>query len=193
MKFIFWCVVIFVLILFCPIPLKITLQYMDGIFILKLFNKTLIPSKKKKIKNKKAKATKDFAEIPKEKKASKFKISDGIDIVNFLRNTKVKFTLRTKYELEYSIEDAAINALVYGLLHQLNAILYTLLKSFFKVKRFDPLIKTKYNDNYFNIKISSIIMLNLAKIIYIILFIYYQYMKKREPSTYEASTLKEEF
>ena len=51
----------------------------------------------------------------------------------------------------------------------------------------------KYNENYFNITITSIIIVNIAKIIYVIVFVYYQYLKKKDSSTYEASNLKEEF
>lgn len=193
MKYIIWIAVIFALILLFPIPLKITLIYNKGIFTLKLFNKTIIPLKKKKSKKKKAGKPKDYVKTPSGEKIFKFKIQDGIDIIKFLKDTKVKFTLRTKLHIEYAIEDAAANAVVYGLLFQVTSALNSLLKCFLKVKSFKPSIEMKYNENYFNVTSTSIIIVNLAKIIYIIVFVYYQYLKKREPSTYEASTLKEEF
>ncbi|WP_197072345.1 DUF2953 domain-containing protein [Clostridium culturomicium] len=193
MKYIIWISVILALILLFPIPLKITLNYNKGIFTLKLFNKTLIPSKSKKAKKKKEEKPNDYVETPSGEKISKFKIQDGIDIIKFLKDTKVKFTLRTKLQIEYSIEDASVNALVYGLLFQATSALYSLLKCFLKVKSFKPSIEMKYNENYFNITITSIIIVNIAKIIYVIVFVYYQYLKKKDSSTYEASNLKEEF
>lgn len=192
-KFIFWISVILALILLFPIPLKITLNYSKGIFTLKLFNKTIIPSKSKKAEKKKEEKPKDYVETPSGEKISKFKIQDGLDIIKFLKRTKVKFTLRTTLQIDYSIEDAAVSALVYGLLFQATSALYSLLKCFLKVKSFKPSIDMNYNENYFNIASTSIIVVNLAKIIYIIGFIYYGYMKKRDSSNYEASTLKEEF
>lgn len=192
-KYIIWIVVIFALILLFPIPLKITLIYNKGIFTLKLFNKTIIPSKVKKAEMKKAEKPKDYIETPNGEKISKFKMQDGIDIIKFLKDTKVKFTLRTKLHIEYSIEDAAISAVVYGLLFQSISALDSLLKCFLKVKSFKPSIEMRYNENYLNVTSTSIIIVNLAKIIYVIAFVYYKYLKKRDPSTYEASTLKEEF
>lgn len=193
MKYIVWISVVFALILLFPVPLKITLIYNKGIFTLKLFNKTVIPTKDKKSEKKKEKKPQEFVETPSGEKVTKFKIQDIIDIIRFLKDTKVKFTLRTKLNIEYSIEDAAVNAVVYGLLYQATTTLYSLIKCFFKVKSYKPTIEMKYNENYFNVTSTSIIIVNLAKIIYIIVFVYYQYLKKRDPSTYEASTLKEEF
>lgn len=196
MKFIIWSALIFALILLFPIPLKITLNYSKGIFTLKLFNKTIIPSKGKKdkkiVKSKKEKPDKP-TKIPSGDKKQKFKIQDGIDIIRFLKDTKVKFTLRTTLHIEYALEDAATSAILYGLLHQATSALYSSLKCFLKVKKFNPSIEMKYNENFFNITSTSIIIVNLAKIIYIIVFIYYQYLNKKDPSTYEASNLKEEF
>ena len=192
MKYIVWFVVIFALILLFPVPLKITLIYNKGIFTLKLFNKTIIPSEGKKSLRKKEKKPEDYIKTPNGEKVSKLKTQDIIDIIGFLRDTKVKFTLRTKLYIEYSMDDAALNAVLYGLLYQATSAIYSLLKCFLKVKTFKPIINMKYNENYFNATCTSIVIVNLAKIIYIIVFPYYQILKKRDTSTYEASTLKEE-
>lgn len=192
MKYIVWISVIFALILLFPIPLKITLIYDKGIFTLKLFKKELFKSNK--IENDKALKEEEFhVETPKGKKSFNFKLKSLMDIIQIFKNTKFKFTLRTKINISYSIDDAAINAVVYGLLSQGVITLHSLLKSFLKVKSFKPTIDMQYNKNYFNIYSTSIIIVNLAKIIYVIVFIYYQYLKKRDPSSYEASILKEEF
>lgn len=192
MKYIVWFVVVFALILLFPVPLKITLIYDKGIFTLKLFNKTIIPSKRKKSLRKKEEKPKDYMKTPSGEKASKLKTQDIIDIISFLKDTKVKFTLRTKLSIEYSMDDAALNAVLYGLLYQGISAIYSLLKCFLKVKSFKPIINMKYNENYFKATCTSIVIVNLAKIIYIIVFLYYQFLKKRDSSTYEASTLKEE-
>lgn len=187
MKYVLWGSVIFALILLFPIPLKITLIYDKGIFTLKIFKKTIIPSKGKKSNKQKKDDPKDYIEIPSSEEISKFKLQDGKDIVKFLVDTKVKFSLRTKINIEYSIEDAALNAIAYGLLHQVTTSIYSLLKCFLKVKSFKPNIEMNYNENYFKFSSTSIVIVNIAKIIYIIGFIYYQYLRKRDPSTCETS------
>lgn len=187
MKFILWGSVIFAMILLFPIPLKITLIYDKGIFTLKIFNKTIIPSKDKKSKNKLEVDQEETYKTYANKERSKIKLQDGLDILKFLMDSKVKFTLRSKINIEYSLEDAALNAVTYGLIHQIMTWLYSLLKCFLKVKSFKPDITMKYNENYFKFSSTSIFIVNIAKIIYIIGFIYYQYYKKRDTTTYETS------
>lgn len=187
MKYVLWCAIVFALIILFPIPLKITLIYDKGIFTLKLFNKTLIPLKEKKSKENKNKLQEDYIEAALGEKKAKFKLQNSTDIIKFLTDTKVKFSLRTKIHIEYSIEDAAVSAIAYGMIYQVMASVYNLLKCFFKVRRFKPSIKMKYNENFFKITITSIFIVNIVKIIYIIGFIYYAYIRKSESSTYETS------
>lgn len=182
MKYVLWCAIVFALIILFPIPLKITLIYDKGIFTLKLFNKTLIP-----LKGKNNKLPEDYIKSASAEKKANFKLQNITDIIKFLKDTKVKFSLRTKIHIEYSIEDAAASAIAYGMIYQVMASVYNLLKCFFKVRRFRPSIKMKYNENFFKITITSIVIVNIVKIIYIIGFIYYTYIRKSESSTYETS------
>ena len=187
MKYIFWGLFIFALIVLFPIPLKINLIYDKGILTLKLFNKTIIPSKGKNAKKKKENEPEKYVETPSGEKISKFKLRDIKDIFRFLMDTNVKFSLKTKIDIEYSIDDAALNAIAYGLIYQVLSTVHILLKSLFNVKAFKTSTKMKYNENFFKFNMTSIVIVNIAKIIYIICFIYYQMINKRDHSTCETS------
>lgn len=192
-KFIFFSVVILVTILLSPIPIKITLIYDKGIFSFKLYNKTIIPSKGRKFTEEQKQNLKDSFKAFSREEKPKINFNDVVNTISFLKNTKAKFTLRTKINIDYSLDDAALNAILYGILYEGISGIYSLLYPFFRVKTFKPKINTKYNENYFNIRITSIIVVNLGKIIYIVFSIYYGFWKRRDSSTYEGSELKEEF
>lgn len=183
MKFIFWILAIVALILLFPIPLKINLIYDKGIFTLKLFNKTIIPSKTPNKTSSKKEKKKKTIETPSGEKIKKFKIKDIKHIIDFLSHTKLKFFIWTNTDIEYSLDDAAISALSYGLLHQLSALIHGILKVFFRVKKYNYNINMKYNENFFKVENSSIILLNLATIIYMVIKISYDYIERREPSS----------
>ena len=193
MKFFLWILAIIILVLLFPIPIKITLIYADEIFTLKIYNKVIIPSKSKKTKAKKKNKPKVYIETPGEEETSKLKIKDIKEIIDFFINTKLKFNIRTNVDIEYAIEDAAINAIAYGFLHQITAFISTILNLFFKVKNFVPNINIKYNENFFKFKSTSIIFINIAKIICIVIAIFYHYKRGRKNSSFHKVNFKEEF
>ncbi len=193
MKFFLWILPIIILILLFPIPIKITLIYANEIFTLKIYNKVIIPSENKKAMDNKKRKPKYYTETPSKEGISKFKIKDMNEIVNVFINAKLKFTLRTKIEIAYAIDDAAINAIVYGLLHQITAFILAALSLFFKVKKFVPTINVKYNENFFKFESTSIVFINIAKIIYMIIAIFHHYKKGRKNSSFGNVNLKEEF
>ncbi|MEG1256369.1 DUF2953 domain-containing protein [Clostridium sp.] len=193
MKYFLWIISIVTLILLFPIPIKITLIYSKEIFTLKIYNKTIIPSKRKKARKKRKEKPKKYTETFGREEISKFKLRDIKDIFEFIINSKLKASIRTKINVEYSIEDAAVNAVVYGLLHQFTGYIAVILNLFFKVNDFDSSINTRYNENFFKFKSSSIIFINIATIIYIITVIFYGYKKGRKHSFYKNVNLKEEF
>ncbi|MEW8993063.1 DUF2953 domain-containing protein [Clostridium sp.] len=193
MKYFLWILAIVMLVLLFPIPIKITLIYANEIFTLKIYNKVIIPSKSKKAKAKKKDKPKDYIETPNEEKISKLKIKDVKEIIELFINFKFKFTMRTNIKIDYAIEDAALNAITYGFLYQITAFISTILNLFFKVKKFTPTINIKYNENFFKFKSTSIIFINIAKIIYMVIAIFYHYIKGRKTSSFDKVNLKEEF
>ncbi len=193
MKYFLWILAIVTLVLLFPIPIKITLIYANEIFTLKIYNKVIIPSKTKKTKAKNEKKWSDYVKTPNEEKISKLKLKDLKGIIELFINSKFKFTIRTKFRMDYSIEDAAINAIAYGFLYQITAFISTILNLFFKVKDFTPTINIKYNENFFKFESTSIIFINIAKIIYMVIVIFYHLIKVRKTSSFDKVNLKEEF
>lgn len=193
MKYFLWILAIVTLVLLFPIPIKITLIYANEIFTLKIYNKVIIPSKTKKTKAKNKNKRSDYVKTDNEEKISKLKFKDLKGIIELFINSKFKFTIRTKFRMDYSIEDAAINAITYGFLYQITAFISTILNLFFKVKNFTPTINIKYNENFFKFESTSIIFINIAKIIYMVIVIFYHFIKVRKTSSFDKVNLKEEF
>lgn len=193
MKYFLWILAIVTLVLLFPIPIKITLIYANEIFTLKIYNKVIIPSKTKKTKAKNKNKRSDYVKTDNEEKISKLKLKDLKGIIELFINSKFKFTIRTKFRMDYSIEDAAINAITYGFLYQITAFISTILNLFFKVKNFTPTINIKYNENFFKFESTSIIFINIAKIIYMFIVIFYHLIKVRKTSSFDKVNLKEEF
>lgn len=193
MKYFLWILAIVTLILLFPIPIKITLIYANEIFTLKIYNKVIIPSKTKKTRAKNKNKRSDYVKTHNEEKISKLKFKDLKGIIELFINSKFKFTIRTKFRMDYSIEDAAINAITYGFLYQITAFISTILNLFFKVKNFTPTINIKYNENFFKFESTSIIFINIAKIIYMVIVIFYHLIKVRKTSSFDKVNLKEEF
>ncbi len=193
MKYFLWILAIVTLVLLFPIPIKITLIYANEIFTLKIYNKVIIPSKTKKTKAKNKNKRSDYVKTHNEEKISKLKFKDLKGIIELFINSKFKFTIRTKFTMDYSIEDAAINAITYGFLYQITAFISTILNLFFKVKNFTPTINIKYNENFFKFESTSIIFINIAKIIYMVIVIFYHLIKVRKTSSFDKVNLKEEF
>lgn len=176
MSYLVWIISIVAIIILFPIPLKITLVYEAGIITLKLYNHTVIPRPKKSPSKKKI-------TTPSGEKISKFKLRDIKDILRVIINSPLRFFIWTDTIISYSIDDAAISALCYGLLSQLAVAVHKITNAFFRTKKFNFKIKMEYNRNYFKINNSSIILINLATIIYIVLKIYYRYIERRDPSS----------
>lgn len=107
----------------------------------------------------------------KHKKMPKKKSGFSIDIkklISLLYSNKFKPKLKLSFNLKYSTEDAALTALLFGLIHQGTSFLYLLLESFFNLKKFTKEIVPEFNDiNSLLFEIESIITLNFAQIIYI--------------------------
>jgi len=169
------------------------ISYSNEIFTLKIYNKVIIPSKTKKTKAKNKNKRSDYVKTDNEEKISKLKLKDLKGIIELFINSKFKFTIRTKFRMDYSIEDAAINAITYGFLYQITAFISTILNLFFKVKNFTPTINIKYNENFFKFESTSIIFINIAKIIYMFIVIFYHLIKVRKTSSFDKVNLKEEF
>jgi len=153
------------MILLLPIPLKIKLIYLNKNLQLWIYNKQFNLDKKE-----------DRANIKKLNKKLKYKdkihskklnINHYRRILSNLRRNKYKIAIKLYSKINYSFEDAAATAIIYGFLHQASSLAYAILNHFFYVKDFNTEIKAEYNKSYINLEIKGIVLFNFAKLIYI--------------------------
>lgn len=188
----FIIIVALIFILFIPIPLKFNLHYSKDRYYIKFYNINIISNDDgilKKFLNKKD-------NIIKESKINYSKTKDDIEIdykgknlnlkpflktlyINLKRN-KFKPSIRFSSNSSYSLGDASRTAICLGLFYNINPILLYIFSILFKVK----LLKTDFNPIFkdellFELTIRSIIIFNLAQIIYILFIIYKSIRKNR--------------
>jgi hypothetical protein len=152
-------------ILLFPIPLKITLKYSKKILEIYVYNKKL---QRKEHKKSKSKSKSKPAKIQKNTSYKSYTLSDIRLIINKIIGFKFKPTLNLTTKLEYGFDDAALVAILYGLIHSTYSFLYLLLLNFVKVKNIDHKVIPHFKEKNLSIEISSIIYTNLAKIIYML-------------------------
>ena len=146
-----------IIIILFPIPLKITLKYSKKILEIYVYNKKLMRKKHNKtepIKKVKVRLEKSFT------------LSDIRLIINKFMDLKFKPNLTLITHLEYGFDDAALVAILFGLIHTTNSFLYLLLQKFVKVKNINHEVIPYFKEKDLSMKISCIIYANLAKIIY---------------------------
>lgn len=182
-------VLIIILLLIFPIPLKVGISLNEGIFKLKIFNLNIFSSnngiENKLIKKLVNKTNIDFKKETtikyKDKKASKSsplkrkKIIKKISIRKLytnISNNKFRPLIKIDGHLTFGIEDAAYCAILYGLLCNIPTLLGLILEKFFQVKDIKINIIPKFNTNTISFGITSIFYFNVANIIYILYLIY---------------------
>lgn len=149
--------VIALTIILFPIPLKITLKYSKKILEISIYNKKILAKTHNKI---------EPMEKVKERLEKSFTLSDIRLIINKLMNLKFKPTLNLTTKLEYGFDDAALVAILYGLIHSTYSFLYLLLLKFVNVKNIEHKVIPYFKEKNLSMEISCIIYTNLAKIIY---------------------------
>ncbi|MEG0772883.1 DUF2953 domain-containing protein [Clostridium sp.] len=159
------------LILLLPIPLKITLSYSGKKAHIKIYNKEINITKrvKKKIKKTTVKVTDKIEEDVIHKDF--FNPHNIKKILKILKRNKFKFNYKSNISITYSLEDAAHTAIMYGFLNQLLSYLHGFLAMFLNVKDYKYNINPQYNKYYLNFEITSIVFVNLGKLIYICIII----------------------
>ncbi|MBX4259113.1 DUF2953 domain-containing protein [Clostridium estertheticum] len=164
-KFIIVFLFVLTIVLF-PIHLKITLKYTNKVLEIYIYkkklgvNKSLKSNSKDKLKSKPAKI------FFKPLNLIDIDLSDINLISHKFKKLKFKPTLILNTKLEYGFDDAALVAIVFGLIHSAYSLLYLILINFVKVKNIDLKVTPQFKENNLNMEISSIIYINFAKIIY---------------------------
>ncbi|MFY9276980.1 MAG: DUF2953 domain-containing protein [Clostridium sp.] len=168
-------------LLFMPIPLKLSIKYLDDFYEIKFYKINLLSSDggiiKKFIKDdtvKKYDTSHNIKEEVEEKAQEKIrgtKISMRLLFTN-LSNNRYKPYFKVNSNIDFSVNDAAGTAILYGLLNSLNPIIFKILSTFFKIKNFDNKFNPIFKDKYIiNISIICILTINIAKIIYMLFLI----------------------
>jgi len=157
-------------IIFIPIPIKLSFCISRENYYLKLYRFHLF--KKGKDKN----VTTQDPEIknpPKRKTEKKSSLLKGlspktvIQLIKLFNHNKFKPSLRLKGYFCYSLGDAARTAIFYGILSTYFPLLLFALNVIFNTKKFNFPIKPVFEDKFIaKTEITSIITLSLAQITY---------------------------
>ena len=123
MKLFFLLLFIFTLFIFVPIPFKFTIHFSSQDYYIKLYGFSLISKEKANIKKNKSSTKKKSHHFKEKKKAvdsrkeilfSKLKKIKYKDLISELYERRFKPTIYIDAHLNYSLEDAAKTALLYG-------------------------------------------------------------------------------
>lgn len=168
-------IVLILFILFFKIPIKFKVSITRNKKIIKVFNKNLF---KKPTSKKKTKRNKKIFEFFK----SKVFLNQFLGSIN-----KIKRKPKVKLEgfINYSLGDAALTAISYGLFSTFAAFLFKISKIFFDYKKsnliINPLLQKKMD---FALKFECIIYISLVQIIHITILFILSYLKSKEVSLF---------
>ena len=175
--FLLFLLLLLLVLLFFPINLKFKLVFSEKDFKINLYkfeilslNKILGAHKEKKEISKKGNNDTKIKKSSK-KKRTFLKPPSNLTImklIKLLTKSKFKPSLKIVLDLNFSSEDSALTAILYGFIHQILSLIYTRLDYFFKLKKFTGNINPKFNnENYLFFEVQGIITINFAQIIYI--------------------------
>ena len=144
-------------IILLPIPLKTTLKYSNKTLEVFVYNK--------KVKTK-AISKSDVKNFPDINLFKSFELKDMKPIFYRVRRLRLKFALSLNTKLEYGFDDAALVAILFGLIHSSYSFLYSSLSNFVEVKNITLKVTPHFEESDFKMETLGIIYMNLVKIIY---------------------------
>lgn len=150
--------VVFVL-LFIPIPIKISVKILNNKYYIYVYGKELKMNTKNEKSTNKHHDKKDF----------KNTLKSAFKFINRLKEHPFKPTLKLKINLNYGLDDAALTGITYGFFNALFYSFFPILNTIFKIKCFNVDIHPLFNEKKFYLCATSIIYINIVKIIYIVL------------------------
>lgn len=169
MKFLIFSIILSV-ILFFPIPIVIKFSYVNKTLSLKIWKFSLLKNRNLKksddFKNMFSTTSKD-KNTPKKEKKKKFTVNYK-KLFSKLHKNHFKPKLKISYAFNYSLDDSATEAIVYGLLWNINTIIVIIFNNFFKFIPIKCVINPNFKNNtFFNFKSKSILSISLGQIIFI--------------------------
>lgn len=180
----FFILLVILLIIFLPIPIKINICYSGVNYYIKLYGFTIISPQKtrntKRFFHKAESTLKDKSNKLKNfYKKIDFKSLEYKALISKLYTSKFKPFLKINLLLDYSLNDSARTAIFYGVLCQTPPLIYLILNIMFNIRKFNLKINPVFEDKFFlKIETSSIFFLSFANIIYIIIILF-KFVKKQ--------------
>lgn len=184
MRWSFFILLAIVFLLFVPIPIVIKLSFIDNKLSMYIFKFKVKLHKKE---NKKTVDKKGKLSSIKEKLKDKVSLSDISLIIHKINCNRFKPTLRIYIDLNYGLFDASSTGITYGVLNTFPPFMNQLLSLVFKVRKFDLKVKPDFNRLMLDTTVKSIIFINLAKIIYMILLIIKVFKLIKDKKAYACS------
>ena len=153
-------------ILFLPLPIIFEVSY-DKELKVYLYKKLKISFKNTPEKEFRAKKKKY-------KSKAKVKFNFGA-LLNSLQNNRFKPLLNLYINMEYSLDDAALTAILYGIICGIFESIYLELLTIFNIKKKKYVVSPLFNDHTsISFSIKGIIYLSIANIIYILFLYFYK-------------------
>lgn len=171
------------IILFFPIPLKLSMKYIDNNFSLFLYRKeifslnleltpsniALLNEKFLNIINKSYHTEKNLYSSFKHKLSNILNKEIVFSTLKSIFSSKYKPTIDLNIDLSYGLENASTTAILYGYASMFFPILYNGLNLIFNIKSFNYNLKPIFKKSKSNFYCKSIIYISLANITYIII------------------------
>lgn len=176
-------ILIFIFLLFLPIPIKLDILYKEFIINLNIYNKSIITFDLRTLStyiNKKKESKEIKKKIHFFQKYFRNKKISLKDLYINLNSNRFKPFINMKNNIDFGISDAATCAIIYGLLWNLSSIIRIPLNLIFNIKNISLAINPKFNTNYLLFSINSIFYISFANIIYIIFLLFKSFKNKEE-------------
>lgn len=160
-----YILLIILMLLFIPFPVILDFFYKDYDIILKLYNRSI---KEIQLFNRVQETKHDL-----QRKHFFF----PFDYIREIKRFHFKPHLKVHANIILGLDDAAKTAEIFGLMNYFIQLAFLFSKNFFKIKDIDYKINPDFKKNILEIKIHSIIWINIAKTIYIVISILFIMIK----------------
>ena len=175
---VFLIVIFFILaLLFIPIPFKLKVHFSNDNIYIKLYNFTIYKKAANNTSNDNASKNK-AAKMKKKSKKNSLSTKGKIKLISSIKENKFKPNLYIEGFFKYSLDDAAITAISFGIINTYAPLLTWILSVVFKIKKFKLPITPLFKDYLFIYsEINCIFTISIAKTIFIVILLTNNYIK----------------
>lgn len=159
--------VVLLILFFVPLPLYLTFSYSNNKLSVFIYKTKVFPTQNTK---KSLKKPKNKTLYP---KLLYFKILQ--QIYNKSGHFLFKSSLNITFDINFGLGDSYNTAIFYGLLSSFINSGYHFFNKIFRIKNYQVLLTPEFNKSMLKFTVKSIMFINLAKIIYMSILIYYYF------------------